>query len=68
MSNEKSIEYMTLSLKLFEDHVEIEVSEKEFARPLVKLMECDPEHILKIFQDAAMRLDAYITSSGCIEE
>ena len=66
--NKKCIEYMTLSLKLFEDHVEIEVSEKQLARILVKRMGCDPEHILKIFQDAATELDAYITSSDCVEE
>ena len=66
--NKKYIEYMTLSLKLFEDHVEIEVSEKELARPLVKQLECDPEHIIKIFQDAATELNAYIMSSDCMEE
>ena len=66
--NKKCVEYMTLSLKLFEDHVEIEVSEKELARSLIKLMGCDPEYILKIFQGAAMELDAYITSSDCVEE
>ena len=64
--NKKCIEYMTLTLKLFEDHLEIEIAENELARPLIKLMECDPEHILKIFQDAAAELNAYIMSSDCI--
>lgn len=66
--NKKCIEYMTLTLKLFEDRVGIEIAEKKLARPLVKQLECDPEHILKIFQDAAAELDAYIMSSDCIEE
>ena len=66
--NKKYIEYMTLSLKLFEDHAEIEVSERKLARPLIKLIKCDPEHIIKIFQDAAMELNAYIMSSDCIGE
>ena len=64
--NKKCVEYMTLTLKLFEDHLEIEIAENELARPLIKLMECDHEHILKIFQDAAAELNAYIMSSDCI--
>lgn len=66
--NEKYVEYMKLSLKLFEDHVEIGVSEKKLARSLIKKIGCDPEYILKIFRGAATELDAYITSIDCVEK